>query len=248
MWQQIAAASAMSLLDNKLKTSERAQAQRYATMMSNSAYQRAMKDMRKAGLNPILAGKYGGASTPSVGQAPVGVKTGEFMQQLASAKESGARTGLLGEQSALTNVQKDKVRFELDNILPFEQSKLIEEINKLGKEQQNILADTILKLTGSQEKIASAKKMKAETILKNIESEFKKIETLMLNLDYEGFKGLSEYFNIPIGKDFTATMTKVVATAFSSLPNLTGGIKMLQEIFGKKKAPSTIFQFGATGQ
>ena len=91
MWQQIAASTAMSLLDNKLKTDERAQAQRYASMMSNSAHQRQMADMRKAGLNPILSGKYGGASTPSVSQAPVGVRTPEFMQKMASAKQSMAQ-------------------------------------------------------------------------------------------------------------------------------------------------------------
>jgi hypothetical protein len=54
-----------SLLRNKAAKSASARQMAFQRDMSDTSYQRGMADMKKAGLNPILAGKFGGASTPT---------------------------------------------------------------------------------------------------------------------------------------------------------------------------------------
>nr|DAW89926.1 MAG TPA: Putative minor capsid protein [Microviridae sp.] len=56
----------------RFNSAEAAKNRAWQEQMSNSAYQRAVEDMRKAGINPILAYTQGGASTPSGAQGTIG--------------------------------------------------------------------------------------------------------------------------------------------------------------------------------
>lgn len=78
--------------------------------MSNSAYQRGMMDMEKAGLNPMLAFSQGGASSPSGAMAQVSpASKGRIVKGTADAIEQafGAATGSAKSWNDINNVKAD---------------------------------------------------------------------------------------------------------------------------------------------
>jgi hypothetical protein len=126
--------SALSFLGGERRNDSQVQAanaqMEFQREMSGSAYQRAVADMKAAGINPMLAAKQGGASTPMGAMPQIQDTLTPAVQSGVSAYQGTSSANLAQEQELVAEATVDKIIEEIKNV-PLEGERLFRAANLL---------------------------------------------------------------------------------------------------------------------
>lgn len=108
-------------ISNAFSASEAQKSRDFSERMSSSAYQRAMNDMKAAGLNPALAISQGGASTPSSASATASSahagKSGQGLATLIASLLGGAfkvaTTSMISEAQMAQTLERSSNAYDI---------------------------------------------------------------------------------------------------------------------------------------